>query len=164
MAFRTRYRHFEYRVVPFGLTNAPAAFQAYINKALSDLIDITCVVYLDDILIFSEKEEDHTNHVKAILERLREYKLYANLEKCTFDTTSTEYLGYQITPEGISIDLKRVQTILEWPEPKSVREVRIFIGFLNYYRRFIDGFARLAAPLNNLTWKGPDQARKGQAL
>ena len=162
-AFRTRYGHFEYLVVPFGLTNAPAAFQAYINRALSDLVDRICVVYLDDILIYSRTTEDHIEHVKTVLERLREYKLFVNLEKCEFHTRRTEFLGYIVTPDGLSMDSSRVATIQEWPEPESVREIRIFVGFVNYYRRFVHNFSRIVAPLNEMTKKGPDCARGGYA-
>jgi len=162
-AFRTRYGHFEYLVVPFGLTNAPAAFQAYINRALSDLVDRICVVYLDDILIYSRTTEDHIEHVKAVLDRLREYKLFVNLDKCEFHTQRTEYLGYIVTPDGLSIDNSRVATIQEWPEPESVREIRIFVGFVNYYRRFVHNFSRIVAPLNEMTKKGPGCARGGYA-
>lgn len=162
-AFRTRYGHFEYLVVPFGLTNAPAAFQAYINRALSDLVDRICVVYLDDILIYSRTAEDHVEHVRMVLDRLREYKLYAKLEKCEFHTQQTEYLGYIVTPDGLSIDTSRVATIQEWPEPTSVREIRIFVGFVNYYRRFVHNFSRIVAPLNEMTKKGPGCARGGHA-
>jgi RNase H-like domain found in reverse transcriptase/Reverse transcriptase (RNA-dependent DNA polymerase)/Integrase zinc binding domain/Chromo (CHRromatin Organisation MOdifier) domain len=163
-AFRTRYGHFEYTVVPFGLTNAPAAFQAYINKALVGLVDVICIVYLDDILIFSNSEEEHIEHVKTVLERLREHKLYVNADKCSFHTTETEYLGYLITPDGVSIDPSRVKTILDWPEPASIHEIRVFIGFINYYRRFVHKFAEIAAPLNDLTKKGPEAAKKGHKL
>jgi len=162
-AFRTRYGHFEYLVVPFGLTNAPAAFQAHINQVLAGLVDVTCIVYLDDILVFSDTEEAHIGHVKEVLQRLREAKLYLRLDKCEFHTQQTEYLGYIVSPEGIKIDPLRVKTIQEWPMPKTVRDIRVFIGFMNYYRQFIAQFSRLALPLTKLTQKGPDAARGGHA-
>ena len=162
-AFRTRYGHYEYTVMPFGLTNAPARFQAYINQALAGLIDVSCIVYLDDILIFSDTEEEHREHVKEILQRLREARLFAKLSKCEFHTKETEYLGYVVTPDGVKIDPERVRTILEWPIPKTVRDIRIFIGFMNYYRRFIQSFSKLATPLNKLTQKGPNAAKGGHA-
>lgn len=160
-AFRTRYGHFEYLVMPFGLTNAPAQFQAYMNEALAGLVDITCIVYLDDILIFSDTEEEHVGHVKEVLERLRKAKLYVKLSKCEWHTQRTEYLGYIITPQGVSVDQDRVKTISEWPLPCTVRDIRVFIGFMNYYRRFIAGFSKLALPLTKLTQKGSDAARGG---
>ena len=163
-AFRTRYGHFEYTVIPFGLTNAPAAFQAYINQALVGLIDVICIVYLDDVLIFSEDPDEHVNHVRQVLERLRDHKLYVKLSKSTFHATDVEYLGFRISPKGVFIDPERVQAIQEWPEPRTVREIRIFIGFINYYRRFVKHFSRLAAPLNLLTKKLPNEARKGQKM
>jgi hypothetical protein len=133
-AFRTQYGHFKYIVMPFSLTNAPAQFQAYINEALTGLIDIICIVYLDDILVFSDTEEEHERHVKEVLKRLREYKLYVNLKKCKWHTDCTKYLGYIISPAGISIDPERVKTIQEWPKPATVRDIWVFIGFMNYYR------------------------------
>ena len=163
-AFRTRYGHFEYTVVPFGLTNAPAAFQAYINRALTGLVDIYCIVYLDDILIFSEDEKEHVKHVKEVLKRLKEHQLYVNLRKSTFHSDRTEYLGYIVTPDGISIDKTRISAITNWPIPKNVHEVREFVGFINYYRRFIPNFSHLAEPLTALTKKGPEQAKRGRKL
>ena len=152
-AFRTRYGHFEYTVMPFGLTNAPAQFQAYMNEALAGLVDVTCIVYLDDILIFSNSEEEHTGHVREVLERLRKAKLYVKLSKCEWHTDRTEYLGYVVSPEGVSIDPERVKTIQDWPLPASVRDIRVFVGFMNYYRRFIEGFSRIVLPLTTLTKK-----------
>jgi len=122
-AFRTRYGLFEYLVVPFGLTNAPAAFQAYINKALTDLIDVCVIVYLDDILIFSDSEEEHVRHVNQVLQRLKEHKLWVKLAKSEFHTTSTEFLGYLVTPGGVTMDPWRVKAILEWPALKTVQEI-----------------------------------------
>ena len=118
-AFRTQYGHFEYMVMPFGLANAPATFQAYINKALAGLVDIFCVVYLDDILIYSKSIDDHKEHVMQILERLRTFQLYANPKKCEFSTTKVEFLGFIILTDGISMDPRRVEAIRDWPVPKS---------------------------------------------
>lgn len=152
-AFRTRYGLFEYTVVPFGLTNAPAAFQGYINHALADLIDVCCVVYLDDILVYSDTEEEHIKHVQEVLERLQRYKLYVKLSKCEWHVSQVEYLGYIVAPEGVKMDPERARVVEEWPEPRSIRDIRIFVGFANYYRRFIRRFSRLAAPLNRMTEK-----------
>src|SRR6266487_4175760 len=135
-AFCTRYGHFEYQVVPFGLTNAPATFQAYINQALVGLVDVTCVVYLDDILIFSEDVGAHTAAVCEVLDRLRTHKLYANINKCVFFTDEVEYLGFIISPQGIRMDPTRIDTITDWPLPALFREVQMFLGFANFYRRF----------------------------
>jgi hypothetical protein len=163
-AFRTRYGHFEYTVMPFGLTNAPAQFQAYMNEALAGLVDVTCIVYLDDILIFSDTEEEHVDHVKEVLRRLRQAKLFVKLSKCEWHTRHTEYLGYTISPKGVSIDPERVKTIQDWPLPRNVRDIRIFIGFMNYYRRFIKNFSRIVLPLTNLTKKESGQARGGPVM
>ena len=110
-AFRTRYGHFEYTVMPFGLTNAPAQFQAYIHQVLAGLVDVTCIVYLDDILIFSETEDEHVGHVKEVLRRLRDARLFLKLPKCEWHTQRTKYLGYIVTPKGIEIDRDWIKTI-----------------------------------------------------
>ena len=158
-AFRTRYGHFEYQVMPFGLANAPATFQAYINKALRGLIDIFCVVYLDDILIYSSDPAEHWRHVRLVLERLKQYQLYVNLKKCEFATTKVEFLGFIVSTDGVQMDPERVRTIQEWPPPKSYRELQIFLGFVNYYRRFIEGYSKLSAPLTGLL-KGSKGGKK----
>lgn len=160
-AFRTRYGHFEYRVMPFGLANAPATFQAYVNKALAGLIDTFVVVYLDDILIFSLDEDSHVEHVRIVLDRLREYKLYAKRSKCTFHTTEVEFLGFIVSSSGISMDPSRVQTIKEWPEPECIFDVQQFVGFANFYRRFIGAYSKIIGPLNALV-RGPDSQKKGR--
>ena len=112
-AFRTRYGHFEYCVMPFGLSNAPATFQAYINHALVGLVDVTCVVYLDDILIYSENPDEHDTVVRQVLERLQQHGLYANLQKCEFDVDTVEFLGFVISPEGVAMEPSRVVTVTE---------------------------------------------------
>jgi hypothetical protein len=156
-AFKTRYGLFEYMVMPFGLANAPSTFQAYIHKALGGLVDTICVVYLDDILIYSKNESDHRSHVRAVLEKLREWKLYAKPSKCFFNRKRIEFLGFIVTPEGIVMDRERVRSIEEWPEPKSFKDVQIFLGFANFYRRFIWGYSGIARPLNDLLKAGQKQ-------
>lgn len=111
-AFRTRYGHFEYTVMPFGLTNAPATFQAYINKALAGLVDIHCIVYLDDILIYSKDEAEHEQHVRSVLERLRQWHLFINLDKCEFHTEEVGFLGFVVSPEGIRMEADRVKAVM----------------------------------------------------
>jgi hypothetical protein len=162
-AFRTRYGHFEYHVMPFGLANAPATFQAYINKALSDLLDTCCVVYLDDILIYSSSPEEHEKHVRLVLERLRKFRLFAKLSKCSFGVDTVHFLGFVISPRGIEMEKERIATIESWPEPTCVRDIQVFLGFANFYRRFIQGYARITAALSDLT-KGADsnQRKKGK--
>lgn len=163
-AFRTRYGLYEYLVMPFGLTNAPAQFQAHIHQVLAGLVDTVCIVYLDDILVFSKTKEDHVKHVRQVLDRLRKARLYLHLKKCEFHTQQTEYLGFIVSNKGISVDPKRIKTIQDWPEPRSVHDIRVFIGFLNYYRRFIHHFSRIALPLTVLTRKGPECAKRGHKL
>jgi hypothetical protein len=158
-AFRTRYGHFEYAVIPFGLANAPATFQTLINKALRGLVDHICVVYLDDILIYSKTREEHWDFVKQVLERLRQFKLYAKLSKCCFMTTSVEFLGYIISDHGISMDPSRVDSIRTWPEPKTLRELQVFHGFANFYRRFVKYYAKITRALTELL-KGSKQGKQ----
>ena len=162
-AFRTRYGHFEYLVMPFGLANAPATFQAYINRALAGLVDIICVVYLDDILIYSAEEAEHWKHVKRVLERLRNFALYASLKKCQFNTTKVEFLGFVVSTDGVAMDQERVATVKDWPKPQTYREVQVFLGFANFYRRFIYRYSNIAAPLTNLL-KGSKDGKKPEPL
>jgi hypothetical protein len=149
-AFRTCYGHFEYSVMLFGLTNSPATFQAYINKALSGLVDAICVVYLDDILIYSENLEDHRRHVREVFERLRRFSLFANLKKCSFFQTEVKFLGFIVGREGIRMDPKRVKVITQWPQLKSIHDIQIFLGFVNFYRRFIEGYSHITRLLTEL--------------
>ncbi len=164
-AFRTRYGLFEYLVMPFGLTNAPATFQHVMNSVLRDMLDISVIVYLDDILIYSDTREQHILHVKAVLERLRRHKLWAKAEKCEFFTDRVEFLGYVISPAGIEMDRKKVEKVLDWPNLKTVKDVQIFLGFANYYRKFIANYSKLCTPLTRLlrkdiTFKWDDPAQK----
>ena len=158
-AFRTRYGHFEYLVMPFGLTNAPATFQAHVNKALRGLVDITCVVYLDDILIFSKDRETHIRDVTAVLRRLRKFRLYAKLKKCLFFAHAVEYLGFIVSRDGVAMDPRRVDTIRDWPVPQSFKDIQIFLGFANFYRRFIYEYSRITLPLTNML-KGMEKGVK----
>jgi hypothetical protein len=145
--------------MPFGLANAPATFQAYINEALADLIDVICVVYLDDILIYSDDPEDHQMHVSQVLERLREKGLYAKPSKCVFSTKEVEFLGFIVNTEGVVMEPSRIETIRDWPVPTSFREVQVFLGFANFYRRFVSGYSAIARPLTGLL-KGSQKGRK----
>jgi hypothetical protein len=153
-AFRTRYGLFEYAVMPFGLTNAPASFQHLMNHVFRDMLDVSVIVYLDDILVFSKNEADHELHVREVFKRLREYGLYAKADKCEFDTRQVEFLGFVVSPEGISMDKAKVQAVQEWPRPQNIKDVQSFLGFANFYRRFIKGFGTVARPLHSLTRKG----------
>lgn len=158
-AFRTRYGHFEYTVMPFGLTNAPATFQNYIHIALRGLLDLFCVAYLDDILVFSGDRESHTRHLHQVLERMRQAELYAKPSKCVFYQNQVEFLGYVVSQEGISMDPRRVNTIVSWEMPRSYHDVQVFLGFCNFYRRFIPNYSRIALPLTDLL-KGSVNGKK----
>ncbi|KAJ1570275.1 hypothetical protein NDA12_007434 [Ustilago hordei] len=149
-AFGTQLGLYEYLVMPFGLANAPAHFQSFINDIFRDIIGIYVVVYLDDFLIFSDTEEAHVKHVTEVLTRLRSNRLFAKLSKCEFHTKTVEFLGYIIKPTGIEMDPEKVRTVKEWPMPESIHDIQRFLGFANFYRRFIAHFARIAKPLTAL--------------
>lgn len=150
-AFRTRYGLYEYLVMPFGLTNAPASFQHLVNSTFHDMIDRFVVAYLDDILIYSDTREEHEQHVRTVLKRLRDAGLYAKGEKCEFYSTTVEFLGYIVSPEGIQMDPEKVRAISEWPRPETLTQTRSFLGFANFYRHFIANYSHLVAPLTSLT-------------
>lgn len=154
-AFRTRYGLFEYLVMPFGLTNAPASFQSMINDALRPFLDVFVVVYLDDILIFSNSESEHVSHVQQTLEALSKFDLFVKPEKCEWHVTTTEFLGYVLSPAGISMSKDKVKTILEWPTPKNKHDIQVFMGFCNFYRRFIKNFSGVSKPIYLLTGNTP---------
>jgi hypothetical protein len=151
-AFRTRYGSFEWLVMPFGLTNAPAVFQRYMNDIFSDLLDVHVII-------------DHTKHVREVLRRLRKFGLYTRPDKCRFSTNTVEYLGFILSPEGLKMDLSKVQTIQDWPEPRKIKYIQSFLGFANFYRHFISDYSKIVVPLTRLTRKGvpwdfSDAARK----
>ena len=153
-AFRTRYGSFEWRVMPFGLSNAPAAFQRFMNDIFIDLLDVHVIIYLDDILIYSDNPADHRKHVREVLRRLRKHGLYARPDKCRFSSDSVEYLGFILSKEGLKMDPSKVQTIQDWPEPRKVKDIQSFLGFANFYRRFISEYSDIVIPLTRLTRKG----------
>ncbi|KAF7770963.1 hypothetical protein Agabi119p4_6937 [Agaricus bisporus var. burnettii] len=153
-AFCTRYGSFEWLVMPFGLTNAPAAFQRFMNDIFQDLLDVCATIYLDDILIYSDNPLQHRKHVREVLRRLREHGLYARADKCEFNSESVEYLGYILSPGGLTMSSDKVKTIQDWPEPRKVKDVQSFLGFANFYRRFIYGYSDIVVPLTRLTRKG----------
>jgi len=152
-AFRTRYGSFEWQVMPFGLTNSPAAFQRFMNDIFADMLDVCVIVYLDDILIYSDNMELHQKHVREVLRRLRQNGLFAGVNKCTFHADTVEYLGYILSPTGLSMDPTKVQTIQDWPEPRKVKDIQSFLGFANFYRRFIHEYSDIVIPLTRLTRK-----------
>ena len=153
-AFRTRYGSYEYMVMPFGLTNAPAVFQRFINGILSDKVDRGVVVYIDDILIYIKAEEEHTALVTWVLQKLMDAGLCVNIDKCVFHVAEVEFVGYKIGRQGIEMSRDKVEHILDWARPRNVKEVQSFLGFANFYRRFIQGFSKICRPLTDLTKKG----------
>ena len=149
--------------MPFGLTNAPSVFQRLMNKIFREELGISVLVYLDDILIFSQSIEEHWQHLRNALARLREAKLYGRIHKCSFLKDQVEYLGFDISAEGIKPSESKIRTILEWPTPETPRDVRSFLGLCSFYRRFVRGFSNIAAPLTELTKeKKPWQWREDQ--
>lgn len=154
-AFRTRYGLYEWLVTPFGLTGAPATFQRYINHTLREFLDEFCSAYIDDILIYSNGSlADHRKKVKKVLARLRDGGLQIDIDKCEFEATSVKYLGFIVEAgKGIRVDPEKVQAIQQWQPPRSVKGVRSFLGFANYYRQFIPKFSSIASPLTALTKK-----------
>ncbi|SOV08049.1 uncharacterized protein UDID_17269 [Ustilago sp. UG-2017a] len=148
--FGTQLGLYEYLVMPFGLANAPAHFQSFINDTFRDIIGVYVLVYLDDFLIFSDTEESHVKHVTEVLTRLRSNRLFAKLSKCEFHTKTVEFLGYIIKPTGIEMDPGKVRTVKEWPMPESIHDIQRFLGFANFYQRFIAHFAWIAKPLTSL--------------
>ncbi len=124
IAFKTHYGYFEYQVILFGLTNAPVTFQGYINKILAEKLDVFIIVYLDDILIYTEnKGEKHVQAVRWVLDQLRKYSLYTNLKKCRFHQDKVRFLGYIVSHQGIRIEEEQIKAVRDWPEPKSVRDI-----------------------------------------
>ncbi|GJU97264.1 putative nucleotidyltransferase, ribonuclease H [Tanacetum coccineum] len=153
-AFRTRYGHYEFLVMPFGLTNAPTVFMDLMNRIFHEFLDKFVIVFIDDILIFSKSKEEHEDHLRTVLQILRQEKLYAKFSKCEFWLSRVAFLGHIVSSEGITMDPAKVEAITKWPRPTSVTEVRSFLGLAGYYRRFVDGFSRLALPLTKLMRKG----------
>ena len=152
-AFRTRFGSYEFNVMHYGLTNAPASFQRFMNDCFKELLDVCVVIYLDDILIYSENPTDHAIHVREVLRRLRANSLFAKIEKCEFDVDTTSFLGFVISPDGLKMDDSKVQVIRDWPTPRKVKDVQSFLGFANFYRRFIANYSDMSVPLTRLTRK-----------
>jgi hypothetical protein len=153
-AFSTRYGLYEYLVMSFGLTNAPAYFMYLMNSVFLPELDKFVVVFIDDILVYSKNEEEHAGHLHVVLQRLREHRLYAKLSKCDFWLKEIKFLGHTIFQAGIAIDLDKVQEVMNWKPPTIVRQIRSFLGLAGYYRRFITDFSRIAKPMTELLKKG----------
>ncbi|GJP48243.1 hypothetical protein CLOM_g7544 [Closterium sp. NIES-68] len=152
-AFRTRYGSYEYLVMPFGLTNAPATFQAEMNHILRPLLDECVVVYLDDILIYSRDMKQHVEHLRRVFEILRRERFYVKLSKSEFALEKVQFLGHLVSAQGVHVDPKKIEAVRTWKTPENVKELQQFLGFANYYNRFVPQYAKLAAPLTNLLKK-----------
>lgn len=153
-AFRTRYGHYEFLVMPFGLTNASAAFMDLMNRVFRPFLDKFVVVFIDDILVYSKRRAEHVEHLRTVLQTLRDHKLYAKLSKCEFWLGSVSFLGHVISAEGISVDPKKIKVVVDWKQPASASEIRSFLDLAGYYRRFMKDFSRIASLLTRLTQKG----------
>jgi len=154
--FRTQYGLYKYCFMPFGFTNTPVSFQRWKKEIRSEYLDIFCVAYLDDFLIFSQSLEDHGKHVRAILRQVKVTGLTLKASKCEFHTTEIEYLGYMISPQGLHMDEEKIRTIKEWKEPTNIKGIQSFLRFTNFYRQFIQDYSRIRTPLTRLTRKEVD--------
>jgi hypothetical protein len=150
----TRYGLYEFTVMSFGLTNAPAYFINLMNKVFMEYLDRFVVVFIDDILIYSKNESDHEQHLRLVLQKLRDNQLYAKFNKCEFWIDKVPFLGHIISNGGIAVDPAKVKEIMEWRVPTTVTEIRSFLGLAGYYRRFIEGFSKIAKPMTSLLEKG----------
>ena len=150
-AVNTPFGQFQFKVMGFGLTNAPATFMGVMNDVLRPFIRKCVIVFLDDIQIFSHTWEEHLQHIDDVLSTLSQKELYCKVTKCTFATSSVKFLGHFVTGDTIGPDPGKLETVSSWPVPTSIKEVRRFLGFANNFRRFINGYARIARPLEELT-------------
>ncbi len=158
-AFLTTGGHYEYLVMPFGLANAPAVFQSFINEIFRDMLNQYVIVYIDDILIYSKSEDEHIKHVQTILSRLQEHQLFVKAEKCEFHVQHTTFLGYHISHHGVEMDNSKIHAVTEWPQPSTIKELQRFLGFANFYRRFIRNYSMIASPLTSLLKGKPSKLR-----
>jgi hypothetical protein len=153
-AFKTKFGLYEWLVMPFGLTNAHSTFMRLMNEVLRSFIGKFVVVYFDDILIYNKLLDEHIEYLHAVFGALREARLFANLEKCTFCTDRVAFLGYVATSHGIEVDEAKIEAIKSWSIPTTLTQLRSFLGLVGFYRRFVRDFSTIAAPLNDLTKKG----------
>nr|XP_029143459.1 uncharacterized protein LOC112805764 isoform X1 [Arachis hypogaea] len=152
-AFRTHLGHYEFVVIPFGLTNAPSTFQATMNRIFQPYLRKFIAIFFDDILIYSRTWADHLEHLKTTLAVLRTHDLYAKASKCSFGQSQIDYLGHVVCSMGIKVDPSKIEAIQAWPKPNSLKQLRGFLGLTGYYRKFVLGYAQLAHPLTELLKK-----------
>ncbi|GKE78724.1 putative reverse transcriptase domain-containing protein [Tanacetum coccineum] len=152
-AFKMRYRNYEFQVIPFGLTNAPAVFMDLMNRVCKPYLDKFVIVFIDDILIYSRNKEEHADHLRIILELLKKEKLYAKFSKCDFWISIVQFLGHIIDSQGIHVDPAKIEAVKKWASPTTPTEIRQFLGLTGYYQRFIKDFSKIAKSLTELTQK-----------
>ena len=153
---------YECKRMPFGLTNGPATFQRLMESCLGELHLSWCIIYLDDIIVFSKTPEEHLKRLPGVFEKLAKAGLKLKPSKCKFFKSKIAYLGHIVSTKGIETDLKKTEAVKNWTIPKTVTDVRSFLGFPNYYQRFIKGYAKVAKPLNTLV--SGDNANRKKAL
>ena len=152
-AFRMQYGHFEFTVMPFGMMNAPAAFMDLMHRVFQPYLDQFVVVFVDDILTYFQSEWEYEDHLRIVLQLLRDHQLYTKFSKCDFWLTEVRFLGQVVSASGVSVDREKVEVVMSWERSKSVFEIRSFLRLAGYYRRFIEDFSRLAASMTRLTRK-----------
>ena len=146
-----RYGHFEFTVMPFGLTNVPVAFMDLMHRVFQPYLDQFVIVFVHDILIYSHSEWEHQYHLRIILQLLGDHQLYAKFSNCEFWLTEVRFFGHMVSTSGVSVDPEKVEAVMSWERPKSVFKIRSFLGLTRYYKRFIEDFSRLVAPMTRLT-------------
>ncbi|CAI7810655.1 unnamed protein product [Closterium sp. NIES-54] len=152
-AFRTWYGHFEFLVLLFGLTNAPATFMCLMHNIFRDFLDRFVIVFIDDILIFRKSLKEHSEHLRQVLMKLREHRLFAKESKCEFAKSSVPFLGHIISHNQLAMDPTKIQVFENWKQPTCIEDLQAFLGLANYYRKFINLFAAITSPLSNLLRK-----------
>ncbi|GJU76511.1 putative reverse transcriptase domain-containing protein [Tanacetum coccineum] len=165
-AFWTRYGHYEFQVMPFRPTNTPAVFMDLMNRVCKPYLDIFVIAFINDILIYSKSKEEHAEHLKLILELVQKEELYAKISKCEFWLSKVQFLGHVIDSEGIHMDPSKIESIKDWASPKTLTKIRQFLALAGYYRRFIEGFLKIAKPMTKLTQKNMkfDWSEKAEAV
>ena len=152
-SFKTRYGHYEFVVMSFGLTNAPATFMDLMNSVFKQYLDLFVIVFIYDILIYSRSEEEHASHLRVVLQTLKDRQLFTKFSKCEFWLQSLAFLVHIVSSEGIRVDSRKIEAMKQCSRPTYATDIRIFLGLAGYYRRFVEGFASIASPLTRLTQK-----------